>query len=153
MRLTEREIFVWQEDPITGRVVWRYTGLGHGGLLVTLHGVIVMLKLSADSWDTPQMVCKLCDFVIIMFINFWYLIGVVGRCCGYYGEGSGAIHIRQVRCSGSERNITSCSYINNTVLTSHAQDVGVECQQGQCVGLHLVTILCLMCHFISNAIL
>ena len=29
----------------------------HGGLLVTLHGVIVMLKLSADSWDTPQIVC------------------------------------------------------------------------------------------------
>ena len=50
---------------------------------------------------------------------------------GYYEEGSGAIHIRQVRCSGSERNITSCTYINNTVITSHAQDVGVECQQGQ----------------------
>ena len=50
---------------------------------------------------------------------------------GYYGEGSGAIHIQQVRCSGSERNITSCRYINNTVITSHAHDVGVECQQGQ----------------------
>ena len=34
-------------------------------------------------------------------------------------------------CSGSERNITSCRYINNTVITNHAQDVGVECQQGQ----------------------
>ena len=62
---------------------------------------------------------------------FWYLIGVVGRCCGYYGEGRGAIHIRQVTCSGSERNITNCTYINNTVITSHAQDVGVECRQGQ----------------------
>ena len=58
-------------------------------------------------------------------------LGVIGR--GYYGEGSGAIHIRQVRCSGSERNITSCNYINNTDVTSHAHDVGVECQQGQCV--------------------
>ena len=69
--------------------------------------------------------------------------GVVGRCCGYYGEGSGAIHIQQVTCSGSERNITNCTYINNTVITSHAHDVGVECQQGQytlqqMLGLHFM---------------
>ena len=57
-------------------------------------------------------------------------VGAAGRCCSNYGEGSGAIHIRQVACSGSERNITTCIYINNTVVTSHAQDVGVECQQG-----------------------
>ena len=57
--------------------------------------------------------------------------GPIGRCCGYYGEGSGAIHISGITCSGSEKNITSCNYINNTVITSHAQDVGVECQQGQ----------------------
>ena len=30
-------------------------------------------------------------------------LGVVGR--GNYGEGSGAIHIRQVTCSGSERTL------------------------------------------------
>ena len=57
--------------------------------------------------------------------------GPIGRCCSYYREGSGAIHISEVTCSGSERNITSCTYINNTVITSHAQDVGVKCQQGQ----------------------
>ena len=61
------------------------------------------------------------------------MIGVVHHCCGYYGEGSGAIHIRQVTCSGSEEDISSCTYINNTDVTIHAQDVGVECQQGQCV--------------------
>ena len=59
--------------------------------------------------------------------------GVVTHCCSYYGEGSGAIHIQQVNCSGSERSITSCTYVDDTVLTSHTQDVGVECQQGQCV--------------------
>ena len=55
-------------------------------------------------------------------------LGVVGR--GYNGEGSGAIHIREVTCSGSERNITSCAHINNTHVTSHAYDVAVECQKG-----------------------
>ena len=60
-------------------------------------------------------------------IQFIY-VDVVGR--GYYGEGSGAIHIREVTCSGSERNITSCNYSYNTIVTSHAHDVGVEYQQG-----------------------
>ena len=62
--------------------------------------------------------------------------GPIGRCCGYYGEGNGTIHIQQVTCSGSERNITSCNYINNTVITSHAQDVGVKCQQGEVFHTH-----------------
>ena len=61
-------------------------------------------------------------------------IGVVGR--GYYREGSGAIHIREVTCSGSERNITNCTYINNTLVTSHAYDVAVECQKGQCFEVY-----------------
>ena len=60
-----------------------------------------------------------------------FMIGVVHRCCAYYGEGSGTIHIREVVCHGSETSITKCDYLNNTVRTSHAQDVGVECQQGQ----------------------
>ena len=68
-----------------------------------------------------------------MSIDFVVPSGAIGHCCGHYGEGSGAIHIT---CSDSERNITSCTYVNNdTVITSHAQDVGVECQQGQCFTL------------------
>ena len=65
--------------------------------------------------------------------------GAIGHCCGHYGEGSGTIHIREVTCSGSESGITSCTYINNTVVTSHAQDVGVECQQGQFFTLNKKT--------------
>ena len=68
--------------------------------------------------------------MLVIFIH----VGVVGRCCGYYGNGSAAIHFRQVNCSGSESSITSCSYFKNTVTRNLALDVGVECQQGQCVG-------------------
>ena len=92
-----------------------------------------MLKLSADNWNTPQMVCNY--LLCYIFIDFFIVLGVVGHCCGYYGEGSGAIHIRKVTCSGSERNITSCNYINNTVMTSHTKDVEVECQQGQILNI------------------
>ena len=70
---------------------------------------------------------------LCVYYCFSGTLGVVGHCCGYYGEGSGAIHIAQVTCSGSERSITSCTYFDNIqlVITSHTQDVGVECQQGE----------------------
>ena len=51
LRLIERETFVWWEEPTTGRVVWRYSGLDHGELSVTLHGLMMMLQLYADSYS------------------------------------------------------------------------------------------------------
>ena len=51
MAHTERETFVWWEDRTTGKVVWRYSGLGHGGLSVTPHGLMMMLELSVDSYS------------------------------------------------------------------------------------------------------
>ena len=56
--------------------------------------------------------------------------GVEIACCDVFGEGSGQIHIHIVTCVGSEANITGCNYQNNTVITNHQQDVGVQCQQG-----------------------
>ena len=52
-------------------------------------------------------------------------------CCHLFEEGSGDIPIRDVTCGGSEANITACMYVNNTVLTNHQLDVGVQCQQGE----------------------
>ena len=53
MNHMEKGIFVWLEDPTTGRVVWRYSGLDHGELSVTLHGLLMMLKLSVDNYSIP----------------------------------------------------------------------------------------------------
>ena len=47
-------------------------------------------------------------------------------------EGNGPIHIHNVSCVGSETEITGCNFLYNTNITSHQQDVGVQCQQGQC---------------------
>ena len=58
------------------------------------------------------------------------LLGSFPRCCGYYGEGSGPIIVHTVSCSGTEANITLCSYLTST-LYDHENDVGVQCQQGQ----------------------
>ena len=59
-----------------------------------------------------------------------YYKGVVSPCCAY-GEGSGKIHNYSIVCIGTEANITQCSYINNTVITSAQQDVVIKCQQGK----------------------
>ena len=56
-------------------------------------------------------------------------IGAVPHCCGHYGEGSGAILVQSISCSGSEANITSCLY-STSVAHDHQYDVGVQCKQG-----------------------
>ena len=56
--------------------------------------------------------------------------GVSVPCCDAYGEGEGNIHIQEVECVGSEKNITSCRYVVNTVRINHQQDAMVQCQQG-----------------------
>ena len=51
-------------------------------------------------------------------------------CCEMFGEGNGDIHVRDVACYGTEINVTSCTYTNDTGPLSHQMDVGVQCQQG-----------------------
>ena len=58
------------------------------------------------------------------------LTGVAVDCCDMYGKGTGVINIRNVGCSGTEENITTCAYSNITTPLSHQNDVGVQCQQG-----------------------
>ncbi|XP_063060617.1 uncharacterized protein LOC134453799 [Engraulis encrasicolus] len=44
----------------------------------------------------------------------------------YYGEGSGAILMDEVSCSGTECSLTSCSY-NSIHNCGHSEDAGVSC--------------------------
>ena len=53
------------------------------------------------------------------------------QCCNKYIAGSGPIQFHDVECSGSEPNITECTYRNITFDNNHQHDVGVQCQQGQ----------------------
>ena len=56
-------------------------------------------------------------------------IGAHHQCCAHYGKGNGPVLVSSVSCSGSEENITSCSYSNSTI-DDHENDVGVKCQKG-----------------------
>ena len=47
----------------------------------------------------------------------------------HFGAGAGPIHLDNVGCTGSETNLTDCSY-NSVVncLRGHSEDAGVRCQ-------------------------
>ena len=57
-----------------------------------------------------------------------FFTGALGYTGGYFGEGSGPIHLDYVVCSGTEYNFTDCVIRDNTRQSSHSEDVGVKCQ-------------------------
>ena len=50
---------------------------------------------------------------------------LIALCCAAFGQGSGPVHMSSVVCSGSEPNITNCSY--SATSSGHQWDVGVRC--------------------------
>ena len=45
----------------------------------------------------------------------------------FFGEGTDAIVMTRVACSGSESELGLCAYSNATSRCTHARDVGVAC--------------------------
>ena len=45
----------------------------------------------------------------------------------YFGQGSGPIHLDDVRCIGSESALIKCTYDPHTSDCSHYEDAGVQC--------------------------
>lgn len=51
------------------------------------------------------------------------------RKVGYFGAGTGPIHISKMKCSGTERNLWECN-VNDTTPTDycgHKEDIGIVC--------------------------
>ena len=53
----------------------------------------------------------------------------------YFGEGSGAVNLDFVQCSGSEYNLTDCETSNSGSRSSHTLDIGVKCEPSKCVAI------------------
>ena len=60
---------------------------------------------------------------------------------GYYGSGSGPIHLDYVVCSGTEYSLTDCQTRNKTRQSSHSEDVGVKCQTSKESHLNSDTLM------------
>uniref|UniRef100_A0A1X7SJW9 SRCR domain-containing protein n=1 Tax=Amphimedon queenslandica TaxID=400682 RepID=A0A1X7SJW9_AMPQE len=50
---------------------------------------------------------------------------------GYFGRGTGPVHMTRVDCIGNEESLTQCPYVNGIGATNcyHAKDVGVMCKE------------------------
>lgn len=46
----------------------------------------------------------------------------------HFGQGSGAIILDDVQCTGSEDNLVDCPYDRSTLDCTHSEDAGVRCQ-------------------------
>ncbi len=65
------------------------------------------------------------DFILISYLPL--LAVAFGR--AQFGQGTGTIHMDDVRCSGSESSLTSCPHIgSNLENCGHPEDAGVRCK-------------------------
>ena len=51
-------------------------------------------------------------------------------CCATYGQGSGPIHMSDVRCTGAESSLINCSHTTSHTC-SHSNDAAVQCQASE----------------------
>ena len=74
-----------------------------------------------------------CHCTCISFYNahlYSLLTGATAHSGAYFGEGSGLIHLTDVKCSGLEYNVTECETGNVEISSNHSRDVGVKCEPG-----------------------
>ncbi len=54
------------------------------------------------------------------------------RVMAYFGEGTGPIHVDNVKCSGEERSLADCiKQAPGTHNCRHSEDAGVICDYGE----------------------
>lgn len=57
------------------------------------------------------------------------MIGATAHSDAHFGASAGPIHLYDVQCTGSETELTKCSYSNtSSVFCNHDHDAGVQCQ-------------------------
>ena len=84
------------------------------------------------------------------------------QCCAAYGQGTGAIVLDNLFCSGSETRLVDCNHNGlNNHNCAHTEDAGVICA-GVCVcvcgggdtSVHVYmyagSVLCAQLHYIAN---
>ena len=57
-----------------------------------------------------------------------HFAGSTSYTSAYFGQGTGAIHLDNVGCGGSELRLIDCGYSSPSSTDSHSEDAGVQCQ-------------------------
>ena len=49
-------------------------------------------------------------------------------CCGYFGRGTGPVHVNHLQCNSREHRLLDC--VHDNITYSHNEDWGVSCRNG-----------------------
>ena len=154
------------------RVEWKSATIMHGALCVMTPGAHLMQTLHANSWDSHQQVYRhilhayndqaepwlvSCAYwwcsqasnklhnILVSCLSLCEFVstGAIAWSRAYFGQGTGAILLDQLRCTGNETRLVNCpSNPLGIHDCSHYEDAGVTCQ-----GMHvcLSTSIKLLC--------
>ena len=90
-----------------------------------------MLKLYVDNWAILHRVCSYDKIALLVTFHLIFLfIDATSFSSAYFGQGTEPILLDNVRCSGSEAQLASCSYTTPTSSDYHYEDAGVRCTPG-----------------------
>ena len=91
---------------------------------------MTLYKLSINSNTACQLMCSFMFRQYICSKQFYYIL-LDGQATynAHFGQGTGAVALEQVACTGSETSLLSCpSNIIFQTDCSHSDDAGVICQ-------------------------
>ena len=103
-----------------------------GAQCVMTSGMLLMLKWSADSWDSLLQVRII---HIVYCISYWCFAYLIAQCSGaavrtsLLSSGTGPIWLDDVQCVGTETRLIDCR-ANREHNCLHTEDAGVICQRG-----------------------
>lgn len=80
--------------------------------------------------------CIYCAWIEVFWVFFSPSVHDSGvakaRVMAYFGEGTGPIHVDNVKCSGEERSLADCiKQAPGTHNCRHSEDAGVICDYGE----------------------
>ena len=61
-------------------------------------------------------------------ILLYHFTGALSFSYATFGQGPGAIHLRNVHCTGSESSLIQCSHNTINNYCGHYEDAGIRCQ-------------------------
>ena len=122
------EMFVSLVGETLQKDEWRSATMVLLALCVMTTGMNMMLKLSADSWDTlPKVSWKLRKQSQLSQVVC--LLGSIPVKRAGFGNGSGMIVLDNLDCSGSEGSLFDCPSDSPVLVHNcdHSEDAGVRC--------------------------
>ena len=82
-------------------------------------------------------------FCPVILLYYGLYIDAIAYSNAHYGQGTGPILLDNLACTGTEYNLTSCSYDSDTSDCTHYEDAGVHCNTT--CEYSVVCILCCKC--------